>query len=153
MTTILESDDLVDRAGREASETLLLHAERAEIIRRSVVTGTVDVSLQTIERAEPVSIELAVDSVDVKRVAVGRLIDAVPDIRIDGDTTIVPVVEEVLVVEKRLMLKEEIHIQRIRTSRTETQTVILREQRAVISRSTSAQPAADVTNPPTQQDG
>lgn len=35
-----------------------------------------------------------------------------PEIRTEGDVTIVPVLEEVLVVEKRLVLKEELHIRR-----------------------------------------
>ena len=53
---------------------------------------------------------------------------------INGDLTIVPVVEEVLVVEKRLVLKEELHIRR--TSQTELVEVpvTLRKQRAVVER-------------------
>jgi stress response protein YsnF len=42
-----------------------------------------------------------------------------PEIRTENGVTIVPVVEEVLVVEKRLILKEELHI----GSQTQTETV------------------------------
>ena len=64
-----------------------------------------------------------------------------PEIRQVGDTTIVPVVEEILVTEKRLVLKEEVHLQRVRTVRTHTETVMLREQQAVITRTATADDA------------
>jgi stress response protein YsnF len=42
----------------------------------------------------------------------GRMVETAPEIRTESDVTILPVVEEVLVVEKRLVLKEELHIRR-----------------------------------------
>jgi stress response protein YsnF len=49
-----------------------------------------------------------------------------------GAVTIVPIVEEVLVVEKRLLIKEEVHIRRRATTETADVPVMLRKQRAVI---------------------
>ena len=78
--------------------------------------------------------DLASESVEVSRVSVGREVDRVPEIRTEDGVTIVPVVEEILVVEKRLVLKEELHIRR----RVETETVAvpvqLRKQRATVER-------------------
>ena len=54
--------------------------------------------------------------------------------RTEGDITIVPVVEEVLVVEKRLMLKEELHIRTRTETTTIEQPVTLRRQRATVDR-------------------
>lgn len=51
---------------------------------------------------------------DVERVSIKRIIDRPAEIRHEGDTLIVPLMEEVLVVEKRLMLREELHIKRRR---------------------------------------
>ena len=48
--------------------------------------------------------------------------------------TIVPVLEEVLIVEKRLVLKEELRIRRSRSQETEEIPVRLRKQRAVVER-------------------
>ena len=48
---------------------------------------------------------------------IDRQVDVAPKIRIEGDLTIVPVLEEILVVEKRLILKEEVHIRRTRSRR------------------------------------
>ena len=72
--------------------------------------------------------------VDVKRVKIDKLVDRVPATRTEGDVTIVPVVEEVLVVEKRLMLKEELHIRTHTETTTIEQPVTLRRQRATVDR-------------------
>jgi len=60
------------------------------------------------------------------------VVETAPEIRTEGDVTIVPVLEEVLVVEKRLVLKEELHIRRRIETETVEVPVILRKQRAII---------------------
>ena len=50
--------------------------------------------------------------------------------------TIIPVVEEVLVIEKRLVLKEELHIRRRIATETVEVPVTLRNQRAIVERET-----------------
>ena len=60
-------------------------------------------------------------------------IGAMPPVRQAGDTTIVSVVE-VVVIERRLMLKEEIHIRRVAVTEHHLETVMIREQEAVITR-------------------
>jgi stress response protein YsnF len=118
-----------------------LHAERAQLTRREVTTGKVEIARRTTERAETLHEELANERVEIKHVPIGRVIDRMPEIRQVGDTTIVPVVEEILVTEKRLVLKEEVHLQRVRTVRTHPETVMLREQQAVITRTATADDA------------
>lgn len=49
---------------------------------------------------------------DIERVSIRKLIDKPAETRQDGDTLIVPLMEEVWVVEKKLMLREELHIRR-----------------------------------------
>ena len=69
------------------------------------------------------------------RVPVGRPVSGEkPEIRTEGDTTIVPVFEEVLVVETRLMLKEELHIRRRATLERVETPVQLRQQDAKVER-------------------
>jgi stress response protein YsnF len=55
-------------------------------------------------------------------------------IRTEGGVTIIPVLEEVLVVEKRLVLKREIRISKRSTSETVKIPVSLRKQRADVER-------------------
>ncbi len=57
---------------------------------------------------------LYTEDVGIDRVPVNQLVDEPPVTREEGDVTIIPVVEEVLVVQKRYMIKEEIRIQRQR---------------------------------------
>ena len=47
-------------------------------------------------------------------------IEKVPEIRCEGDTTIIPVVKEVPVIIKKMVLVKEIHITTLRTTSTET---------------------------------
>jgi len=79
---------------------------------------------------------LAEDRVEVTRVPLNREVNAAPPVRTEGEVTIVPVMEEVLVVEKRLVLKEELHIRRRITHENVEVPVALRKQRAVIERLT-----------------
>jgi uncharacterized protein (TIGR02271 family) len=54
------------------------------------------------------------ENVNVQRVKVNKYVDAMPEVRHEGYTTIIPVIKEVVVVEKKLMLVEEIHITKSR---------------------------------------
>ena len=38
-----------------------------------------------------------------------------PTIREEGDTIVIPIVEEMLVIERRLLLKEEVRVRRVRS--------------------------------------
>ena len=54
--------------------------------------------------------------------------------REDGDTLIIPIVEEVVVVQRRLVLKEEVRVRRKRETQPYRQCVVVRKQEAVITR-------------------
>lgn len=120
------------RVGKERSIPLL--EEELDVSRRDVTTGRVRVSTVTHERTQLVEEMLAQERIEVEHVAMDRYVDSVPEIRTEGDTTIIPVVEEVLVVERRLRLKEEVHVRRIRTQTPYRDEVTLREQSAVVTR-------------------
>ena len=74
------------------------------------------------------------DNVSVERVPVNRAVDAAPEARWEGDTLIVPVVEEEIVVSRRLVLREEIRIMRRQDERTVSGTEPLRRQVVDIER-------------------
>ena len=83
---------------------------------------------------EIASASLEEQQVTVTRVPVNKTLTEVPQIRTDGEVTIIPVVEEILVTEKRLVLKEELHIHRHVTTEQVEVPVTLKKQRAVIER-------------------
>ena len=110
-----------------------LHAERVVVSKR-VRKVRVSVKRTTHPRDKAVEADLNHDQVVVERVAVGRVVETVPEIRQEGDVTILPIVEEEVVVIRRLVLKEEVHVRRIRTTQHHVETVRLREQQVVVTR-------------------
>ena len=112
---------------------MLLHAEKVTLSKR-VRRTLVRASRTTATRDEAVNAELSHDHVVVERVAVGRVVEAIPPVRQEGDVTIMPVVEEELVVVRRLVLKEEVHLRRVRTTTTHSETVAVREQHVAVTR-------------------
>lgn len=103
-------------------------------------SGRVRVHKQVHERAEIVDVPLLRQDVVVERVAVGRVVEAPPAIRHEGDVLIVPVLEEVLVVEKRLVLREELHIRRETRDDHDPQGLVLRSEQITVER-TEAPPS------------
>ncbi len=118
----------------ETEERIPLVEEEVRIDKREVERGRVRVRTVTDEVEEMARATLDGEAVEVERVAVDRMVEVAPEIRTEGDVTIIPVVEEVLVVEKRLVLKEELHIRRqTRTEEVEVP-VELRKERVEVER-------------------
>jgi uncharacterized protein (TIGR02271 family) len=113
---------------------LPLYAEDVSVALRKVERGRIRVRVHTKTREHTVDEVLTHERVEMERVAIGRFVDAPPQMREEGDTTVIPVVEEVVVVQRRLILKEEIRLRRSRTTERHRENVILREQEAVIER-------------------
>ena len=117
-----------------ATRTIPLLEERLLVGRRVVETGRVRIRLSTATEDAVVRETLRSERVEVERVPIGREVAAAPAVREeeDGAVLIVPVVEEVLVTERRPVLKEELRIRRVSTSSTSEQTVPLRRQTATV---------------------
>lgn len=84
-----------------------LHEEELFVDRKHVAGDTVKVRTVTHEQALVVDEAMTHQQVEIVRMAVGRVVNAVPAVREEGEVTIIPVMEEVVVVERRLVLKEE----------------------------------------------
>jgi stress response protein YsnF len=111
-----------------------LRAEELVISRRRLEGEAVRVATLTREREQQIDEELRHDRVEITRVPIGRRVESAPPVREEGDVTVMPVLEEIVVVERQLILKEEIHIRQLRTTKRHRETVVLREQDAVITR-------------------
>jgi uncharacterized protein (TIGR02271 family) len=119
-------------AEQEQVAAIPLVEERLSVDKRAVETGRFKVRINVDEREEVVTQELARDAVDIERVPMNVPVSELPNVRLEGGTTIIPVVEEVLVVEKRLMLVEEIHVRRSSTSEMHEIPVTVRSERAEV---------------------
>jgi uncharacterized protein (TIGR02271 family) len=109
-------------------------AEQLEVQKRKVEGGGVRIRKTVSERVEVVDEPLMREEVQVKRVPVNKVVDGPVPVRHVGDTMIVSLLEEVLVVEKRLMVKEELHITKEQVESYRPQRVRLRTEEAVVER-------------------
>ena len=123
--------------------TIPLVEERFQVTKREVESGRVLVRVSVDERQETLSEKMSRDDVQVERVAKNVRVTEIPHVRLEGDTTIVPIVEEVLVVEKALVLVEEIHIRRRTVSETLEIPVTIKSERATVERTPPIGATAD----------
>jgi len=124
--------------------TIALHEETLEPRLRDVETGRIRIH----KRIEDVPTELLVDAardeVTIERVAVDRPVEHAPEPRQEGDTFVIPVVEEVIVTETRLVLREEIRITRHRvTEQIPVQTTLRKERVEIDEVEVNDQPVSD----------
>ena len=108
--------------------------ERAVVRKRKRVTGAVRVRTEVRTAEEVVDAPLAVEQVEVERVPLDHWIDVPVPVRQEGDTTVITLHEEVVVVEKRLRATEEVRITRRTSTRHVEERVTLRREEAVVER-------------------
>ena len=131
-TRILADEEVVP----VVEETALVYKER-------VVTEKVRLHKRVHEDEEVLDIPVQAEAIEVERVPVGRWLDAPAEVRREGDTTVYPVVEEVLVAEKRLRLVEEVRVTRRQETRRVQERVGLRREEVVVERDAAASNGAD----------
>ncbi len=128
---------------QDAVEVIPVVEEALRVETHERVTGRVRVDVGTTERVEQAVADLVREEVEVERTPVGRFVDAAPEVREEDGVMIVPVVEERLVVEKRLFLVEEVRLHRRRTVERFEEEVPLRRTEVSVTR--TDEPAAAPT--------
>lgn len=132
---------LAERARGAAGDgriVLPVVAEELRVGKRMVETGVVRVRKLVREHEETVEQPLTREEVQIERVPIGRVVDVTPEPRNEGDTLVIPVLEEVLVVEKRVMLKEEVRVTWRQVEERVPQRVVLRSEEIVVERDAQA---------------
>jgi stress response protein YsnF len=122
-------------------EVIPLVEERAYVEKRVVETSDATLAITTHEQSQTLTGDVLSASYVIERRPVGRFVDAPPEVRMEGESTVYPIVEEVLV--KRLMLREEIRVTPTRTRTPFSETVALRQQRATLERRDLSDPSPD----------
>jgi len=115
-------------------EIVPLVEEQAVVLKRRKLAEGVRVRTVVSEREEVVDEPLAAEEVEVERVPLDRWVDGPVPVRQEGDVTVVTLVEEVVVVEKRLRAVEEVRIAKRRSVRHAPEHVTLRREEAVVER-------------------
>lgn len=119
---------------REPPLVLPVIEETLAVDTRPVETGRVRIRKVVHEREELVDPPLVREEVLIERVPVNRMAEGPIPVRYEGDAMIISLLEEVLVVETRLLLKEEAHITTRRTERHAPERVTLRHEDVTIER-------------------
>lgn len=111
--------------------TIPVVEERLAVERRTRERG-VRVDKRVLEREAVVDVPLLDEEIQVERVAINRELDAPVGAHYEGETLVVPLLEEVVVTHKRLILREEIRITKRSVRKTEHERVTLRREEAVV---------------------
>ncbi|HJU04329.1 MAG TPA: DUF2382 domain-containing protein [Nitrospiraceae bacterium] len=129
---------------KETVETVVVPVvqEDLNIEKRKIETGRVRLTKTVREREVVVEDPFMREEVEIERVSIDRFIEQPIEARYEGETLIIPVLEEVPVVVKRLKLKEELRITRQQIRTPHSQSVRLRSEEVTIER-TDLRPASE----------
>lgn len=119
--------------------------ETLHLDKRVIKTGGVRITKTLHEWIETVDEPLLKEEVTIERRPVERLLDGdEPAARYEGETLVISVVEEVLTVQKRRLLREEVRITRRARQTRQPQEVTLRREQVTVERfEQPRQPGAD----------
>ena len=124
-----------DHATTESEVIIPILAEHLLIDKKTIDTAKVIISKKVTEHHEEINIPLLSEQYEVVRIPMHRTVATPPAaMRQEGETMIVTVVKEVLVVEKRYEIIEELHITRRVTEQVETQSITLQAEEVSVTR-------------------
>lgn len=124
-----------DMGNSDKSEDIIpVVEEEARLRKRVVETGKVRVHSTVLEEEKILRETLSSEDVEIERVPINEPVETVPQIRSEGDMTVIPVLEEVLVVERRLILREEVRLRRVRRDESVEKPVTVRRTDVSIER-------------------
>lgn len=128
--------DRTPRAAGPGADAVVMPLLGEEIVvtKPVVETGRVSVRRVTHVESQPIAEALARESIEISREPIMREVETLPPIREEGDTLVIPVVEERLVIQRRLILTEEVRVRRRRTCTVHRENVPLRHHEVVITR-------------------
>jgi uncharacterized protein (TIGR02271 family) len=109
--------------------------EHLTINKKEVETGRVTISKKVHSEQQMIDIPVVEEEVDVQRIPINQYIESTPPaVRYEGEKTIIPILKEVLVVEKKLVLVEEVHITRKQNHSKISQQETLRQEEIIVNR-------------------
>ncbi len=108
--------------------------EEAHLEKRLVERNRTRITKQVHTEEETIETPLRQERVQVERVPVERIIDSPVTSHYDGDTLVIPVMEEVLIIEKKLFLKEEVRVTKYVGETEHQETVTLRKEAVTVER-------------------
>ena len=132
---------LISRQIENQPATIPVIEEQLTVDKRVIEKGRVRISKKVRETDETVNIPLVQENVQVERVPINQFIaEPPPPVRYEGNVMIIPVLREVVIVEKRLVLVEELRVTKQQTQTQETQKIRLRKEEVNVKRVSGRKP-------------
>jgi len=122
-------------AAMEESAEIPVVEERATVEVRPAPVKQVRVRRRVVREQQVVETPVWHERIAVESVPVNVFVDRAPAPRQEGDVLIIPCVEEVVVVEKRLRVREELRVHVVREQRTHRESVEVRRHEIEIDKS------------------
>jgi uncharacterized protein (TIGR02271 family) len=117
------------------SAALPVIEEQLQVGKKVVETGSVRINKIVHEEEVKVETPVVVEKLDIERIPINQYVESAPPaVRYEGDVMIVPILEEVVVVQKRLRLVEELRITKRQEHTQVSQPVILRREEVTVDR-------------------
>jgi uncharacterized protein (TIGR02271 family) len=134
---LLLSVEELQQAQMDGESLVIPVVEEHVNIDRVTTTNRVQITKSIHERVEVVDEPIFSEEVEIERVVINQPLmatDTAAQVHHEGDILIIPLLEEVLVVEKRLILKEEVRIRKIQRDTFNPQEVTLRSEQIEVTR-------------------
>lgn len=113
-----------------SQKTIPVVEEQLRVEKRIVDTGSLHVMKDIEEKEVVIDTTLTEDALEVKRIPMNRPVEGTPPpVRYEGDTMIISVVQEEIVLHRRLVLTEEVHITKKRIQRDIQHPVTLKKEK------------------------
>lgn len=130
-----EENTAREEVGRSEITVIPVIEEYAVIGKEIVETGKITISKRVTESDQFISEPILHEEVSVERVPVNQFVEAMPEIRYEGDLMIIPVVEQRAVVLKKLFVTEELRVRKQVIETHHTEEITLRKEEVDVKRS------------------
>jgi uncharacterized protein (TIGR02271 family) len=135
MTTPKDTSHQHEVSSRTRPEAVVpIVEEELHIEKKKVETGRVRLTKTVQEREVLVTQPVMQEDIQIERVSVNRWLSEPASVRYEGDMMIIPVMEEVPVVEKRLRLKEELRVTKRQITTQRSEPIRLRTEEVHVER-------------------
>jgi uncharacterized protein (TIGR02271 family) len=133
MNTKEDFSNEIHEGDESTSHVIPVIEEYVTLDKQEVEVGRLHIRKKIKEQDEIISIPLFHDDFNIEHVKVGKQVDgALPEVRFEGDTIVIPVLREEVIIQKRLMLVEEVRITKNKIVSNYEQQVTLRKEEVVI---------------------
>lgn len=108
--------------------------EQVQVDKKVVETGVVQIIKRVSEDRQTVNLPTSREEITVERIARNQYVETPPSIRYEGDTMIIPVLQEVIITQKKILLVEEVYVTKHQVHEHKSEEIILRKEDVIIER-------------------